>query len=100
MVAGGLLLATGVIIGLAIGSLSAATASPAASTPSVQAAGAKAGTTATLTIRVRTTSGKLVKTLKGTTSADNVVLSWNFGCALPKGQYRVNAQVSGITCTP
>jgi hypothetical protein len=98
--AGCLLFSAGVIIGLAIGSLSAANAGPAGSKQTVQAAGSKAGTSATLTIRVRTTSGKLVKTLKGTTSADNAVLSWSFGCALPKGQYRVNAQVSGIVCTP
>jgi len=63
------------------------------------AGGAGKGATATPTIRIKMTSGKLVKTLKGTTSSGKVVLTGNFDCALPKGQYRAGAQVSGIACT-
>ncbi len=44
------------------------------------------------------TKGKLVKTLKGTVATSQPVLTWHFKCALPKGQYRVGAKVSGIAC--
>ena len=93
LVAGGLLLLLGVVVGLGAGRLAAATAAPHAAT-------ASKGTTATLTIRIKSSSGKLVKTLKGTTKTDQAVLTWNFNCALPKGQYRISAAVSGIACTP
>ena len=92
LAAGGLLLVVGILIGVGAGRLGTAAAT-------TDAAGLGKGTRASLTIRIQTTSGKLVKTLKSTTSTDKSVLSWNFNCALPKGQYRVGAQVTGIACT-
>jgi hypothetical protein len=100
LTAGALLLVAGVIIGLSAGRLAAATATPRAVTAGDQVAGDVKGTTATLTIRITTPAGKLVKTLKGSTSTEKAVLTWNFACALPKGHYRMCAQVSGIACTP
>jgi hypothetical protein len=100
LTAGALLLVGGVIIGLSAGRLAAATATPRPATAGDQVAGDVKGTMATLTIRIKTPAGKLVKTLKGSTSTDKTVLTWNFDCALPNGHYRVCAQVSGIACTP
>lgn len=93
LAASAMLLLIGVMLGLAAGRLAAVTAAP-------PAAGLKSGTTATLTIRIKTTKGKLVKTLKGTVTTSQPVLTWNFKCALPKGHYRVGAKVSGIACVP
>ena len=92
LAAGAVVLLIGIMFGLGAGRLVAAGALP-------HAAGLRSGTMATLTIRIKTSTGKLVKTLKGTVTTSQPTLSWNFNCALPKGQYRVGAEVSGIACT-